>query len=168
MGKVRGLVLVLFALSLVGCDHATKQLAVSHFQADPIELFRGGVLLTYAENRDMAFNLLGPVLGEQARFWLLSGIKSLAVLAGVVFLLRRRTPARTTELFGVALLVAGALGNLIDRLLRGFVVDFVKVPYWPVFNVADVAICVGVVVLGWVYTREPRAAEVVKTNRSSW
>lgn len=143
MIRLRFFLIVLLALATVGCDHATKQLAVSQFRLDPLEFFQGSVLFTYAENRDMAFNLLEPLLSETVRLWVLTAAKALAVVGGAVLLLHQRATGRTSDLLGVALMVAGALGNLMDRVARGFVVDFVKVPHWPVFNVADVAICVG-------------------------
>jgi signal peptidase II len=49
----------------------------------------------------------------------------------------------------MVLMLAGALGNYLDRLFRGYVVDFIHVPHWPVFNVADIYVTVGAVVLVW-------------------
>ena len=58
----------------------------------------------------------------------------------------------------LALMLGGALGNLLDRAGDGEVVDFIKFPEWPAFNVADSAITIGVIVLLWaVVMREPRA-----------
>lgn len=56
------------------------------------------------------------------------------------------------------MLLGGALGNVVDRLRDGAVTDFVKLPYWPAFNVADMAITVGVLVLLWVVERSGGAA----------
>jgi signal peptidase II len=164
MQQLRFFLIVLFALATVGCDHATKELAVSQFRLDPLEFFQGSVLFTYAENRDMAFNLLGPLLSDTVRLWMLSAAKVLAVIGGTVLLLRKRATAQTSELLGVALFVAGALGNLADRVARGFVVDFVKVPHWPVFNVADVAICVG---MGLLMRHAWRRSEEVAPVRAT-
>jgi signal peptidase II len=132
------------ALSLltVGCDQSTKLFALLNLQESPLAL-PWGVELTYAENRDMAFGLLAGVLGPEQRLFLLSTVKMLAVIGATVWLVVRRTTSTLSERLGVALVLSGALGNLIDRLRLGFVVDFLKVPYWPVFNVADVAIVVG-------------------------
>jgi lipoprotein signal peptidase len=54
-----------------------------------------------------------------------------------------------------ALVVAGALGNVTDRLARGFVVDFIHLRYWPIFNVADVCVTIGGVVLFAYFYRSP-------------
>ena len=58
-----------------------------------------------------------------------------------------REPARPLAWVPTGLLVGGALGNLIDRVRQGSVTDFLKVPHWPAFNLADAAITVGVVAL---------------------
>ena len=62
---------------------------------------------------------------------------------------RRHDSARALHI-GFALVVAGAAGNVIDRMMRGYVVDFIHVHYWPVFNVADVTIVAGTILLALV------------------
>lgn len=56
---------------------------------------------------------------------------------------------------GLALMLGGAIGNLIDRVANGKVVDFLKVPHWPAFNLADSAITIGVLLLLWAMLQEP-------------
>lgn len=141
--RVRLLLLILLALSLIGCDHATKELALAQFRNSPLRLMSGVLTLTYTENRDMAFGLLGHVLGAGARLWILTAAKSLAVVGGAAYLVLRHARSSGRELLGVSLVVAGAAGNLLDRVTRGYVIDFLQLPYWPVFNVADMAVCVG-------------------------
>ena len=58
-------------------------------------------------------------------------------------------------------LLAGALGNVIDRLARGFVVDFIRLPHWPVFNVADVLVVVGMVLLAAAGYRRARRPDTL-------
>jgi len=151
------LLLLLLALSLVGCDHATKELAHSEFRRAPESLLSGWLTLTYTENRDMAFGLLGHFAGEPARFWILTTAKAIAVLAGAAFLLARQVRTHVGVLLAIALVVAGAAGNLLDRILRGHVIDFLRIPHWPVFNVADIAICAGygVLLLTMLRSRKP-------------
>jgi signal peptidase II len=140
---LRLLVLLVLCLSLVGCDHATKHLALVQFRETPVSLWSGSLTLTYTENRDMAFGILGALLSADARLMTLSFAKTMAVVGGLAFLWVRRREGTWLELGAVSLVVAGAAGNLIDRVMRGYVIDFLRVPYWPVFNVADIAICVG-------------------------
>ncbi len=141
--RLRFVLLLFFSLSLVGCDHATKELALSQFRDEPVSLFAGGLTLTYTENRDMAFGLLSHVMGPEARLFLLTMVKALAVVGGASYLWLRMRHGTWRELLAVSLVVAGAAGNLLDRVTRGHVIDFLHVPHWPVFNVADIAICVG-------------------------
>lgn len=141
--RLRLLFLFIIAISLVGCDHATKHLALVQFQDAPLRLMSGALTLTYTENRDMAFGLLSHVLDADARLWLLSIFKAVAVVGGAGFLVLRHAHASRRVLLAVSFIVAGAAGNLMDRVMRGYVIDFLQVPHWPVFNVADIAICVG-------------------------
>src|SRR6478609_5082039 len=136
-------VLLVLCVSLVGCDHATKQLALLQFRGAPLSLWSGSLTLTYTENRDMAFGLLGALLSADARLWILGSAKAVAVVGGALFLWLRRREGTWLQMGAASLVVAGAAGNLIDRVMRGYVIDFLRVPYWPVFNVADMAICLG-------------------------
>lgn len=158
--RARLLLLSLLSLSVVGCDHATKELAAEQFRNGPLPLLSGALILTYTENRDMAFGLLGPFLGAESRLWLLGAAKSLAVVAGAVFLLLQHARASWKVLLAVSLITAGAGGNLIDRVTRGYVIDFLRGPHWPVFNVADMAICTGAALLypGMAARRTPSSA----------
>jgi signal peptidase II len=139
-----------FALAavVVVVDQLTKAWAVAALADGPIRLL-AGVELRLTRNPGGAFSLLTgatPVL---------------ALVAAVMAVVIVRTTRRTTDpwlALGLGLVLGGALGNLVDRIfrhpgfLRGEVVDFVKLPYWPTFNLADSAITIGVVVVllrGW-------------------
>lgn len=141
------LLMVLLMTGLVGCDHATKWLAQSELRGqEPKVLIAGTFDLRYVENRDVGFSLLQGV-PEHARTPLILGIGAvgIALLAGMWW---RRRGAGGLELAGYALVLAGAIGNVSDRLVRGYVVDFLHVYHksfhWPVFNVADICLVVGV------------------------
>ncbi|MEO8878419.1 MAG: signal peptidase II [Polyangiaceae bacterium] len=146
--------LVLFTLLLVGCDHATKAAVVLKLGAgDAVQIVPGLVDLRYARNDDMAFSLFhqlhhgAPILHLSA----LLALFSLGVLAAVItfWWRRRHDPSRALHV-AFALIVAGAAGNVIDRLARGYVIDFIHVHMWPVFNVADVLIVAGTILLALV------------------
>jgi signal peptidase II len=140
---------------LVGCDHATKHVAKSQLEGrGPHSLIHGVLDLRYAENTDVAFNLL-RAMPERTRVPLLNvvGAVAVAALLGVLLLRRRGTGFGRAALL---LVTAGAVGNYLDRVIRGYVVDFVHVPYWPVFNVADAYVTVGAILLGWSALRSRR------------
>jgi len=150
---------LIFALTLlVGCDHATKRVAKGELEGQaPHSVIRGVLDLQYVENTDVAFNVLSAVPeGVRAPLLVVTGAAAVLGLLGVL-LLRRGGPG-----FGRAallLVTAGCAGNYLDRIVRGYVVDFVHVPHWPVFNVADAYVTVGAVVLAWsaVHVRRQRA-----------
>jgi len=136
------------AALLVMLDQASK-LAVLRllepYQTIPLV---PGFNLTLAFNRGASFSFLADAGGWQR--WLFSGI-SLAASVIIVILLRRTPPADRLNGLGLSLVLGGAVGNLIDRLWLGHVVDFFDVYYrawhFPAFNVADSAITVGAALL---------------------
>ena len=101
--------------------------------------------LRYAENHGTAFSILDGSHGTRTMVLLVLG-SLLAIFAICLYWWRVRRNGPATQL-ACALVVAGAIGNLADRAVRGFVVDFVHLHRWPIFNVADVAITLGVAML---------------------
>jgi signal peptidase II len=147
---------MVLALALVGCDHATKVVAKVTLQGGlPRSIVAGIVDLQYAENRDTAFSLLRSS-SSPAKAPLIVAMSCLAVIAVATGWWRRRHTAPALEHMAFALVIGGAIGNVVDRLARGYVVDFIHVRMWPVFNVADVAICAGGALLGLVLIRARR------------
>lgn len=136
------LLLIVALFLLVGCDHGTKYWAHTSLKGAPsVELVEGVVDLRYAENDDMAFSLLRSVPAEKKRPWfLVIGIVGIAALA-VTWSARRG--ASVAEQSAYVLMLAGALGNVADRFFRGYVVDFIHVHRWPIFNVADALLVAG-------------------------
>jgi signal peptidase II len=144
LSRVRTVLLV-FVVALVGCDHYTKHAAKAALDdAPPRPLIAGVLQLTYLENTDSGFGLLRNV-PVAVRTPLLTAAQIGAGLVMLLACLRRR--GRPVVRLGLALLAAGALGNGIDRLARGYVVDFIHLRHWPVFNVADVLITAGAILL---------------------
>jgi signal peptidase II len=142
---------LLVVLLLVVLDQATKQLAISELVpgvANPVFPWLNWTLLF---NRGAAFSLLADAGGWQRLFLVAVSIG----VAGVITVMLWRLPAQQKlQSSALVLLLAGALGNLIDRLRFGEVTDFIQVHYagwyFPAFNVADSAITVGVIALIWV------------------
>ena len=148
------LVLLATLTLLVGCDHATKFAAKSELEGlGPRSLLHGFVDLRYTENTDVAFNLLRAV-PERERAPLLVVTGAAAMIALLGFLLSRR--GLGFPRVALLLMTAGALGNYLDRIIRGYVVDFIQIPHWPVFNVADAYVTAGAVLLAWSALRGPR------------
>jgi signal peptidase II len=102
--------------------------------------------ITLAHNRGVAFGLAG---GAGVGLVLLT-VVALAVIAWLF----ARDPVRRGMWVAVGLLSGGALGNLIDRLASGAVTDYIEIGPWPPFNLADVAITTGVLLMVWIYLRD--------------
>ncbi|MFL5306082.1 MAG: signal peptidase II [Polyangia bacterium] len=142
---------------LVGCDHATKFAAKAELQGQhPRQLIHGILDLHYVENTDVAFNLLRWI-PEDVRRPALFVLGAVALL-GLAVVLVRRPPRRPVVRAALLLVTAGAIGNYIDRLARGYVVDFVYLHHWPVFNVADVYVTIGAIILALAAVRSPQPA----------
>ncbi len=150
------------ALGIAAADQAAKLLIVRLMSPGQSITLLGPVLsLTYTRNTGGAFSLV-PGSGG----WLV--VVSVLVVAALV-LWSFLAPIRGRRIMaGVALTLGGALGNLLDRLLRGWVVDFIDFHFWPVFNVADIAITAGVILIGWHLLLPPEhsAARVGKPDSS--
>ncbi len=72
------------------------------------------------------------------------------VVIGVIVLFYHRLPTENVWVrISLGLQLGGAMGNLVDRLVRGFVVDFIDIGFWPIFNLADISIVLGVVILAY-------------------
>ena len=128
-------------------DIITKSLAVRHLAlGGPAVLIRGIFELRYAENRAVAFSLL-EIIPFGVRIWLIRAL-SFAVLTCLAVLVIRWRRRSALELAPLMLVLGGALGNFYDRMVRGYVIDFLHLHYqawsWPIFNVADILIDVGV------------------------
>jgi signal peptidase II len=132
----------LIAGLVIGADQLTKALVRSDIPVGDTRRFFIGIQLVHVRNTGVAFSLFAsggaPVLA----------ITLVALVLLVGYLLRR--PERPWLWVPTGLLIGGALGNLIDRIVHGAVTDFVKLPLWPAFNVADIAITFGVLAFIWV------------------
>jgi signal peptidase II len=136
-------------IALLALDRATKMWAAAKLQAVGTIPLIPFFDLTYVENTGAAFGL-GRGAGK-----LLTAVSIGLVIA--LELMRRRWPKNDPWLqWGALLVTAGAVGNLYDRFKFGYVVDFLHIHYWPVFNVADSCITVGAVMLAWGMKDEPR------------
>jgi signal peptidase II len=140
----------LVAAFVVAADQTTKALVKSSIALGESRRLLPGVSLVHAENSGVAFSLL---TGSEAIVVAVTA----AIIAGVVVLFARMRGRRLLWL-AVGLIVGGALGNLLDRVRTGAVTDFIQLPHWPAFNLADTAITLGVVALFLILGRGGAAA----------
>jgi len=138
---VRSFSLLLIVLGLVGCDQVSKTTAKSLLEVNGDYPLVDGILeLAYTENRDIAFNALSIIPEAPRQRLLLAGG---AFALTFIYSLLRRSRRNLALSAAFALVFAGAIGNYADRVVRGYVVDFVHVSHWPVFNLADIYVTLG-------------------------
>ena len=135
---------LLIVSGLVGIDQLTKWLSIQFLRrSDPVSVINGFFSLTYTENRGAAWSMF------EGQRWLLIGVTSAMLLTLLLVLLSGRFRRHRMATFGGILVIAGGVGNLIDRVFRGFVVDFLQTDFidFPIFNVADCFVVIGAVLL---------------------
>lgn len=137
-------VLFLVALAIVAADQISKQWAIQNLRDGRIIHLVGEILrLRYTTNTGAAFGLFqdqGTVLA----------VIALVVVSGILLYYRRLPELSILVRISLGLQLGGAIGNLADRLLRGgSVVDFVEIVLWPIFNIADAAVVLGVAILAY-------------------
>lgn len=139
---------------VVGLDQLTKHTIATGIAPGETRKFLPLVNLVHVRNTGVAFGFLSSGGALVLAFTLIA----LAVLIG--YLAWR--PERPWLWLPTGMLVGGAVGNLIDRISSGSVIDFIKLPDWPAFNVADMSITFGVLALLWVL--EGKRTDAGKTN----
>ena len=118
-------------------DQVTKLLAVIFLKSGAeLKILGNFVKLEYAENEGMAFGMM-----ENAR-WVFMSVSTVAIIAMLVYIFLWPNQPKS-YLISVAVIASGGIGNMIDRIALGYVVDFVSVKYFAVFNGADSLVCVG-------------------------
>ncbi|MBI4452160.1 signal peptidase II [Candidatus Woesearchaeota archaeon] len=131
----------LTALFVVFLDQSAKFLVRKNLQLNQsIPIIKNIFHLTYVTNTGSAFSLLQG-------FNLFFVLFSFAVIAAIFYYLKKIKENGKWIQFAVGLLLGGTIGNLIDRLSLGFVVDFIDFRIWPVFNIADSAVTISVILL---------------------
>jgi len=136
-------------LLIIGADQWTKWLIVQNFELFDVRVILPVLNIVRLHNEGAAFSFLSDATGWQRWFFIALGV----IVSLVVLVWLRRLPAKGQHVVaaGLACIIGGALGNVIDRAVRGYVVDFIQVHYrdwyFPSFNVADSAITVGAALL---------------------
>jgi signal peptidase II len=155
-----GPMLAFVAAPVVLIDQLSKLYVRAHFALNQTSsLIPGWLDVTYTRNPGAAFSLFAT-MPQWFRHGFFLAISLAAIVVLIVLIARRTTPARTAAAF--ALVLGGTIGNLIDRLSRGLVTDFIYFHHasfsYPVFNIADSAITVGVAMILLFTWLDDRAA----------
>ena len=157
---------MLSVIVLVVFDQYTKILAVNHLKDQPdIPILKDIFELSYVENRGAAFGMMQ----NKQTFFIITTVLVVAAILWIYHTMpmeKKFIPGRVTLIF----IIAGAIGNFIDRVSQGFVVDFLyfKLINFPVFNVADIYVTCSVFVLAFLllfYYKEEDLDRIMKVGR---
>ncbi len=140
---------------VIAFDQITKYWAMTHLMPYESVVVFPMLSWTLAFNSGSAFSFLAA--SGSWHTWFFTGFSGLVSIALVVWIMRLESRF-FAQMLALALILGGALGNLMDRLRFGYVIDFIDVYYkthhWPIFNVADSAICLGATLLALIWLRE--------------
>lgn len=139
------LMTVIIALGVLILDRVSKWLTVQYIK--PIgsyPVIKDVFHFTYVENRGAAWGIM------QNGRWIFVGVTAVVCVGIIVFLIREKSMAPLLRV-SLSIILGGAIGNLIDRVLYGYVVDMIHVKFidYPVFNIADSATVIGTILLAW-------------------
>lgn len=124
--------------AVVALDQLTKYLIRANMELDSsIPVVDGIFHITYIHNSGAAFSMF------QGKTEFLIAIQVAVIAAVLVYLIKRRRKDHWCMLLALSFIMAGGLGNLVDRAVNGYVVDFLDFRFWPVFNAADISVCTG-------------------------
>lgn len=157
---ILGLAVIVFAL-----DQATKFLVVQNIPLyESWSLFPNLARLfrfTFITNTGAAFGMF-PQLGGVFM------VVAIVVIAAIVIFYHHLPTANVWVRVSLGMQLGGALGNLVDRITRGYVVDFVDIGFWPIFNLADLSIVLGVTILAYYLWNEENSSNqsVTRSNLS--
>lgn len=138
---------ILAVLTMVVVDQLVKYWAITMLAPmGSIMLVPGILRLTYVENRGAAFSIL------ENQIWLFV-VLALVILCAIVYVLYMGWIQTMTGKLALLIIAAGAIGNMIDRVIHHYVVDMIEVTFihFPVFNIADMYVCVGVALFAIYY-----------------
>ncbi|NQT22946.1 MAG: signal peptidase II [Candidatus Omnitrophica bacterium] len=142
--------IAVLSLAIVLIDQLTKILVLKNSDKLPLDIIKGLFSIALVRNKGAAFG----ILQNQKLFFIIIAVIAIVAIVWVEVSamqrnLRKKAPYEIAMLFRIslALILGGAIGNLIDRIRFGYVVDFLDFKVWPVFNIADSAITIGAVLL---------------------
>lgn len=136
------LISTIIAVVLVAVDQIIKNWAAETLIKGDIAVIENVLYLKYAENTGVAFSMFSD------NRWILIGVTSIMLIAVLAFFLSGKVTEKL-EIFSLSLLLSGGVGNLIDRISLGYVIDYidVRIINFAIFNFADICICIGAFLL---------------------
>ena len=135
---------------LITIDQIFKYYILINKENLPNNIINGVLNFTYCENRGIAFGI------GQGGAKIFALITLLIIIVALIYIAFKFNKLKGLTVFGIALVISGGIGNLIDRLFRGYVIDYIdfsEIVDFPIFNFADICIVVGVIIIGISYLK---------------
>lgn len=135
---------------LITIDQIFKYYILINKENLPNNIINGVLNFTYCENRGIAFGI------GQGGAKIFALITLLMIIVALIYIAFKFNKLKGLTVFGIALVISGGIGNLIDRLFRGYVIDYIdfsEIVDFPIFNFADICIVVGVIIIGISYLK---------------
>ncbi|MFP4472363.1 MAG: signal peptidase II [Candidatus Omnitrophota bacterium] len=142
---------IIFSLTtvtlIVFLDRVSKWFVTDVFSpGESLPIIRNIMHITLVHNTGIAFGLFKD---QGVVFIIIPVIAIILLIYNIYYYNRHEEKISELYIFAFSLILAGAIGNLIDRIVYGYVVDFIDLRVWPVFNIADSAITIGAVLIAW-------------------
>ena len=138
----RDMLIIILAFAVIILDQVTKYLAVVNVSQGNITIISGFFDLTLAQNTGAAFSIM-----QNGKWFFL--IFTPIIIGAILFYIIYKAKDSLLVSISLSLIIGGAVGNYIDRIRLGYVVDFLDFKVWPVFNVADSFVVIGTCLFAW-------------------
>ena len=135
------MIYLILIIALIVIDQVTKLLTINYLlPVNSVEIIKNILSFTYVENRGAAFGIM-----QNSRIFFL--IFTVILIGAIIIYTIKTKPQNKLYLVSTSLIIAGGMGNFIDRLFRGYVVDMIEVTFieYPVFNFADICVVIGAI-----------------------
>ena len=146
------IIITILSILFILLDQVSKYIVINYLNKN-IEIIKNFFYLIYTKNEGAAFSIL---TGKRLFFILIT----LLVLGMIINYIIKNKISNKIEVIAFSMIIGGSIGNLIDRIVRGFVIDFISVKIlnynFPIFNIADSLICIGVFILLFISLRKER------------
>lgn len=137
------MLIILLVILFILIDQVSKYLIINNLH-ERLTIIKNFFYLTYTKNNGAAFSIL-----TGKRLFLI--LITILIIVGIIYYIRKNNIKDKLSIISFSLILGGSLGNLIDRIVRGYVVDFISVKIsnynFPIFNIADSFICIGIFIL---------------------
>lgn len=151
---------LMIILILIIADQISKYFIEINKYKLPKVIINNILSFTYCKNKGVAFGIGYGKVG------IITIITIIVIIVALILIIKNYKKINKLILIGIAMMISGGIGNLIDRIFRAYVVDFIdfRIIDFPIFNIADICVVVGVIIVGITYLKLERSEKIDKNN----